>query len=198
MRPTARAGRAAHLPRHGLRAFIPALVLAAVVGAGSPVAAVGPFHSHSGKVGVHVLIDNAEYGGMVCTYGTEGSDPPLAAIRVRRPIAFAVDRTKRVDSQLLRWRFRILGGDGGGTWTRVHQSRHQTARATDWYPAPFQPRSYRFAGDASLAHDYYRVIVTIEWLAPTGKVTGRAAHEVFYRQHGQDIRPGKCTSVVSG
>jgi hypothetical protein len=139
-----------------------------------------PPPGHSGKYGVHTLIDTIEYPGVTCRYHNAVSDY-LYKITVRPPILFGFDRTAGLDSQTVGWRYTIQYTDDNVTWHKLVTSSIVKANATDQANAAWQSRSFTFASRPNHAH--YRVVVGLFWYYPTAShQNGKAVHPViFYR-----------------
>lgn len=155
----------------------PLVVVAALVTGATPVAAGGPPPGvHLGNYGLHLLADNGEYSGANCQ--DRDKTGHLRSLTIRRPIVFAYDRTHGKDTQLVKWRYRILGSNDGSAFETVATSNKKAATATDQVNAIFIKRTYTFA---SLDYVYYSVVVQMFWHYPNAQtVDGRADENVRY------------------
>jgi hypothetical protein len=173
-----------------------ALALAAGLGVslgGAVGASADTGLTHEGAYGVHYLADSAEYAGVRCTYNNSNV---ISSIRVRDPLAYAKNKTTRVDTQWVSWDFRIQSQTPGSTrWTDVATSGSQKRTATDSQVANFSPITRVFAGSAA---KQYRVVVVIRWYGPGGTtVIGRASHRAdWYSWVGVPTFKGLCPGGI--
>jgi hypothetical protein len=142
--------------------------------AGGPVAAGAdpsdppPPPVITGNVGVWSLVDNPEYNGVRCVYGGDEVSQHIVSLHIRRPVAYAIDKTPGQDRRKLGWRFYVQGYSGG-VWVPVAKSNLQKAFATDTSSADFSPRTYTFS---SLDYQFYRVKVRLLWYQLNGQKDG--------------------------
>jgi hypothetical protein len=149
--------------------------------ASAPVAAEsGP---HSGSYGVHLLIDHdGRHAGVRCAYDLVSARYRLKSFRIRPPIVFAVDRTRRVDYQTVKWKFVIeerkeAGGPAEVTTRDIFVSGYQSATASDQVAARFQSRTWKLPAGTPDEGQRYRVWIRMYWFSPSGKISGKAFHQ---------------------
>ena len=189
--------------RHLLMALAP--LAAAILLAALPVSAasdptVGP---HSGKVGVHQLVDTASYPGATCVYG---QSQILKTIKIRQPIVYAFDRSSKTNTEWVAWRYHIEYSESNaptGTyvnWPDFAVSSWTKAQATDVNNARWPARAYTMASGSG-AHLFYRVSIELRWFFPNSSTKdGSAVHVVNdYRlntQAGQDLVQVACPESI--
>lgn len=125
-----------------------------------------------GNYGVHLLIAEEPYEAARCNYDTGGN---LTGFKIRRPIAFAFDRTNNIDHQYVGWQFVIQGTNDAdlylGTYTTVFASSIKKVWTSEQQPAAFLPRKYVLSSPTYTA---YRIIVKMFWYYPSAtKVDGK-------------------------
>ncbi len=148
---------------------------------------------HSGRNGVHILADTAEYPAVSCVYGTNSA---ISAIRVRGPFVYARNSTSGRDTQGVAWSFEIQTRPAGtGTWTLLGASTLQKAVATDTTVAPFTSITKAFRGTAA---NEYRVVVVMRWYdGMTTTIVGRAGHRAdWYSWEGVPSFAGLCPGGI--
>lgn len=149
-------------------------VAPATAGTLPPPTPVGP---HTGNYGVHGLIDNTDFTGVVCVY-PDGNH--LTQLRVRPPIIYAFDRTAGTDSQTVGWFFRGQYADTGipaeTDWHDFFKSPTVKVTATDAYNAQWTNRSVTIPFPTE-THIRYRASVKMLWYRTDGTaVDGSAIH----------------------
>lgn len=159
-----------------------------------------PPPGHSGRYGVHTLIDNGEYQGVTCLYHNVPGDDYLHKIIARRPVVFAFDRTAGIDSQTVGWKATVQFTDDNTTWHKLIGTPIVKATATDHVNAAFQPRAFAITSPQS--HAQFRVVTRLLWYYPSSsQVNGRAVHAVaYYRNAGPSFTPyttmDKCSNSL--
>ena len=124
----------------------------------------------AGNVGTYALTDTEANNGARCIFGNIDVDQHLVAIRVRKPTAYAIDRTSGPDKRMLGWRFYVEEWQpGSSSWSVVFKTDVQRASATDTHAAGFGSRIYRLGFTPT---SWYRIRVRVLWYKLDGTQDG--------------------------
>jgi hypothetical protein len=171
--------------RHLLRRAFPVLLLTAWVVAPAAPAAAGtiPGPVDDSLVGRHSLIDTSEYPGAEC----REQGLVLERIKVRRPVMFARDRTGRVDTQVVGWRWQLRTS----AFTLVDQGPIEKTTGSDRRAAPFKPATIDMTGRDDIQ---YFVSIRMLWYTPgsSTQVQAAAVHHVRLYLHGGFVFGSGC------
>ena len=194
-------------PRHGFR---PLLILGAVVAllvtAVSPAAAVTPPETTTGQNGTTVFLD-IQAGPMVsCHYATGTPFAKLDRFVARPPKVWWPDYNTNVQSGLVGWQVRIqtTTAPDSGPWTTAYKSSIVKKTASvDKVPydetkkAPFATRGIPWNGGTG--QKVYRVVYKVLWYR-NGTVLGTRTHWIDnYRATGvaSGTLQGYCTNLAA-
>lgn len=172
-------------------AFIVALT-AVVTLAALPAAAYTA--SATGTPGAYTWTDTTDSPPVTCFYGQP--QPPFATaylryVKVRPPMAYAVDRTGARDHQKITWQFRLQGQEfgSGDNWMTFAQSTVRSATGYDNTPAAFSPVKIAFNSrsnpDPNKEEFVFRALVIVTWYRANGSVGGKVwLLPTYYRIKG--------------
>lgn len=163
--------------------------ICSIVAAGVIAAAVTPASamadtvvSESGVTGVHHLVDSHAVPGAFCLY--DAIDGSLRKVRMRPPVAYAVDGTAGTDSEAVTAQARLqrrVTGPGGTSWTNVASGPLMEGRATESV-SPFTT----WAELTVPGNGLWRVAWQVKWFG-NGRIhpaTGKATNSVdTYGRH---------------
>jgi hypothetical protein len=184
-----------HTTRSGAQlsiAFVVALT-ALVTLAVMPAAAYSVV-SDTGTHGAYAWTDTTVSQPVTCFYGQP--QPPfetayLHNVKVRPPLAYAVDRTGARDHQKISWQFKLQGEEfgSGDNWVTFAQSNVRSATGYDNTPAAFSPVKIAFNSrsnpDPNRDEFVFRTMVIVTWYKANGSVGGKVRLlPTYYRVKG--------------
>ena len=166
------------------------VAMALLLTASPTLAGLAPYWlgPESGHYGTHMLLDNSEYAGATCVYD---SSHALHKINIRRPIAFAFDRTSSTDTEWVGWRYVIEDNTGKVStvayfdWPNVAVGPTHKAKATDQANAQWKPMTYTFPSTPPVGY-FYRVSIQMFWYHPSQTAVDGKALDVVVNYHLAD------------